>query len=164
MAEYHFRTLVPADKALFCAWLAEPHIAGWWQDGATEWALIEEDWSHETTRTDMRIARIDGTDFAYVQSYEAHAYGMPHYADRPNGAQAMDSFLGDPAYLAQGHGAGFVRARALELIGAGAPVVLVDPDVLNTHAIGSYTRAGFIPVEERPCEDGDPVLVMEFTG
>jgi len=164
MADYTFRPLTPADKPMFCQWLANPHIGGWWQDGDAEWALIEQDWAEGATHTTMHVVQADGADFAYVQSYNAHAYNMPQYSDRPKTAQAMDSFLGDPAFLAQGHGSGFIQARATQLIKDGAPVALVDPDVLNTHAIGSYERAGFIPLEERISETGDPVLVMEFTG
>ncbi|PLL11517.1 hypothetical protein C0V75_15945 [Tabrizicola sp. TH137] len=37
-----------------------------------------------------------------------------------------------------------------------------DPDPANDRAIRAYRRAGFMPRGILPCEDGDPVLVMEF--
>ncbi|SDE85072.1 GNAT family N-acetyltransferase [Limimaricola pyoseonensis] len=157
--EYRFRPLVLADRALFEHWLAQPHIAGWWGDAETEWALIEEDW-REGRPIDMRIVEIGGHPFAYTQDYEAHAYDMPHYADLPRGARGMDSFLGDPAYLGQGHGAGFIRARARELLEAGAPLVAVDPATDNQRAIAAYRRAGFRSVGTRTSEDGTPVRLM----
>jgi len=40
------------------------------------------------------------------------------------------------------------------------PAVLTDPDPANSRAIAAYARAGFRPLEIRPCEDGDPVQVM----
>lgn len=164
MVKYTFRTLVPEDKALFMGWLAEPHIGGWWSEPEQQWAHVEAHWAETPQSTVMQVAQADGTDFAYVQSYNAHAYPMPHYSDRPETAQAIDCFLGAAPYLAQGHGSGFIRARAQHLIAGGAACVLVDPDVLNTHAIGSYTRAGFVPVEERQSNEDVSVLVMEFTG
>lgn len=164
MAEYSFRALIPADKPLFMNWLAEPHIGGWWKDPDAQWTHVEAHWSDDLNRTLMQIVQLGGADFAYVQTYNAHAYDTAHYADRPRMAQAMDCFLGDPAFLAKGHGSGFIRARARQLVDAGAPSVVVDPDVLNTHAIGSYERAGFERIEERRVDGEPPILLMEFKG
>ena len=75
----------------------------------------------------------------------------------------MDSFLGDPAYLGQGHGSGFIHARATQLLTAGAHLIAVDPDPANTRAIAAYTRAGFRPLYIRDSEDGTPAQVMTFT-
>jgi aminoglycoside 6'-N-acetyltransferase len=164
MPDYTFRPLTLDDKALFMGWLAAPHIGGWWGSPDSQWAHVVNHWAETPQQTAMHIAQVDGTDFGYAQSYDVQAYGSPHYADRGTGAQALDFFLGEAAYLGQGHGTGMIRTRAHQLIFAGAPAVLVDPDVLNTHAIGSYERAGFNAVEERICNDGNTVLVMEFTG
>ncbi|SLN43036.1 GNAT family N-acetyltransferase [Pseudooctadecabacter jejudonensis] len=142
---------------MFKAWLAQPHIEGWWGDGGTEARLVEEDM--DTGRVDMRLACHDGTPFAYIQDYNAHAWDAPQYADQPQDARAIDTFLGDPAYLGQGHGAGYIAARLAELR-RDFPVILTDPDPANTRAIAAYTRAGFTPLAIRPCEDGDPVQVM----
>jgi len=157
MAEYSFRPMTRDDFPMFRHWLAEPHIDGWWQDGETEQRLIEEDM--EADLVDMRIAMIDGTPFAFIQDYGAHDFGAPHYADYPKDAGAIDTFLGDPAYLGQGHGSGYIAARLAELRGR-YPMVLTDPDPQNTRAIAAYRRAGFRAQEVRPCEDGDLVLVM----
>ena len=105
---------------------------------------------------------IDGTPFAYIQDYNAHAFGAPQYADQHADARAIDTFLGDPAYLGQGHGSGYIAARVSELRRS-YPIVLTDPDPKNTRAIAAYTRAGFEALDIRPCEDGDPVLVMRAT-
>ena len=161
--DYTFRKLTRSDMALFHHWLEQPHMGGWWADAATEWALlepeIESNLAHENP-TDMRVVELDGHPFAYVQDYEVHAYDMPQFADLPQGARGMDSFLGDPAYLGQGHGSGFIAARAAQLLGAGAPLVAVDPDPANRRAIAAYTRAGFRHGDLRPSEDGDPCQVM----
>ncbi len=158
--DYRFRPLVATDRRLFDDWLGQPHMGGWWADAATEWAMIEQDWAEGRSDTDMRIVELDGYPFAYVQDYEVHAYAMPHYAALPRGARGIDCFLGDPAYLGQGHGAGFLRQRALQLLAAGAPLVAVDPDPENTRAIACYAAAGFRGTDIVACEDGSPVRLM----
>lgn len=140
-------------------WLSQAHIGGWWGDPDTEIALIDEDMTNGPT--DMRIVWAD-KPFAFVQDYPAHHWHMPHYADFPKGTRAMDTFMGDATYLGQGHAARYLRQRALELQVAGAPVVVIDPSPDNLRAVRAYRTAGFVDHETRPCEDGDPVLVMVF--
>ena len=157
MPDYTFRPITPADLPMFKGWLAQPHIAGWWGEGGTEARLVEEEFG--ASRVDMRIVAHHGTPFAYVQDYDAQEWPMPHYADLPPRARALDMFLGDPAYLGQGHALGFLAARLAELR-RDYPLIAVDPDPANTRAIATYTRAGFRPTRVCPCEDGDPVQVM----
>ena len=160
--DYGFVPVTRADYPLLRDWLAQPHLGGWWGDPETEIALIEQDM--ESGPTDMRLVvhGATGRPFAYVQDYPAHHWPAPQFAGLPAGARAMDSFFGDPDFLGQGHGKGFLRQRATELLEAGAEMVLVDPDPANARAVAAYRGAGFAPLFTRPCEDGDPVLVMEF--
>lgn len=159
MADYTFRPLSRADRTMFCDWLAQPHIAGWWEDGVTEWALIDRDW--DLPSLTMRIVETGSTPFAFVQDYPAHHWPMPQYDDLPATARALDTFLGDPDYLGLGHASGYLRARAQHLRGS-CPVVAVDPDPANTRAIAAYRRAGFTAHRKTPSEDGDPVQVMLY--
>jgi aminoglycoside 6'-N-acetyltransferase len=157
MAEYTFRPLTRDDYPLFHIWLAEPHIAGWWGDAETELSLIEADF--DSNVTDMYIVELDGHPFAYVQDYDAHHWPMPQYADLPPKARALDTFVGDPAYLGKGHASGYLAQRLADLR-RHYPVVAVDPDPTNTRAIAAYARAGFRHDRVTPCEDGDLVQVM----
>ena len=157
MADYSFRPITRADLPMFRHWLDQPHLGGWWADGATEARLVEEDLG--TDRMDMRIVELDGTPFAYIQDYNAHAFGAPQFAGFHPDARAIDTFLGDSAFLGQGHGAGFIAARVAELRRS-CPVVLTDPDPANLRAIAAYLRAGFRRDRVTPSEDGDPVQVM----
>lgn len=158
---YSFRPLTRADFHLFHEWLVHPHMGGWWADAATELALIEPEIDRGGP-SDMRIVEYRGQPFAYVQDYEVHAYPMPQFADLPRGARGMDTFLGDPAYLGQGHAGRYLALRARQLIAAGAPVVAVDPDPANHRAIAAYRRAGFVPRGLRACEDGNMVQLLTF--
>ena len=159
MADYDFRPITRDDLPMFAAWLSNPHIEGWWGEGGTEARLVEEDMG--TDVVDMRIVELDGAPFAYIQDYDAHAFGAPQYADLDPQARAIDTFLGDPAFLGQGHGAGYIgqRIRALR---RRYPLVCTDPDPRNLRAIAAYRAAGFRPHRVRPGEDGDPVQVMTF--
>lgn len=160
MPEYSFRPITKADLPMFKHWLDEPHIAGWWGPGETEARLVEEDMGED--KVDMRIAMQDDKPFAYIQDYNAHAFDAPQYADQPQDARAIDTFLGDPAFLGQGHGAGYIAARIRELRQK-FPVILTDPDPMNDRAIAAYERAGFKRHRITPCEDGDPVVVMIYS-
>ena len=142
---------------MFKSWLAQPHIDGWWDEGATEARLVQDDMGKGIV--DMRIVECDATPFAYIQDYNAHAFDAPHYADYPKDARAIDTFLGSPAYIGKGHGTGYICAR-LAALRRTYPVILTDPDPANTRAIAAYTRAGFRPDKITPREDGGPVQVM----
>lgn len=157
MANYTFRPMTRTDLPMFKHWLDQPHIEGWWGDSGTEARLVEDDL--ETGKVDMRIVETGGAPFAYIQDYNAHEFGAPHYAGHPADARAIDTFLGDPAYLGKGHGRGYIAAR-LQDLRRSYPAVLTDPDPKNTRAIAAYARAGFRPLGIAPCEDGDPVQVM----
>jgi len=157
MASYTFRRITREDYALFKRWLVSPHIDGWWADAETEIALIEEDWDNPAI--DMNIVELNGTPFAYIQDYDAHAYFMPQYSDVPQGARAIDTFLGDPSYLNAGHGSGYIAQR-ITALAKRYGVVVTDPDPKNERAIRAYTRAGFRKNRITIGEDGDLVQVM----
>lgn len=158
--EYRFVPVTRADFAMLRRWLAEPHLGGWWGDPDTEIALIEEDM--QAGPTDMRIVYLGATPFAYVQDYPAHHWPAPQFDGLPPGTRAMDTFLGNPGFLGQGHAAGYLRQRAEALLAGGAAAVVVDPDPANARAVACYARAGFTGDRVRPCEDGAPVRVMLF--
>jgi len=157
---YRFEPLNRDDFPLIRHWLAQPHIGGWWGDGPTETALMEADFDNPAIA--MRLVWYGADPIAYLQDYDTHHWPMPHYARFPKGTRAIDTFLGDPAYLGRGHAARYLNQRARELTAEGAPAIVVDPAPDNTRAIAAYTRAGFTGERLAPCEDGDPVRIMVF--
>lgn len=162
MAEYIFRPMTRVDYPMFKDWLAQPHIEGWWGEGNAELRLIDSEMGRPETAldfVDMRIAETGGTPFAFIQDYNAHAFDAPHYVGYPDDSRAIDTFLGDPAFLGQGHGAGYIAARVADLRKT-YPMVIVDPDIKNTRAIAAYARAGFRKDKTATCEDGTPVQIM----
>lgn len=145
---------------MFKNWLAHPHMSGWWSDGATEARLVEKDMDKGVV--DMRIVEYGDTPFAYIQDYNAHAFGAPHFARYDKDARAIDTFLGDPAFLGQGHGSAYIEAR-IRVLRQTYPVILTDPKPTNIRAIAAYTRAGFAPEVLALDERGDGVQVMTFS-
>lgn len=157
---YHFRPFTRAELSLLAQWLETPALRQWWGDPATELALLTEDLDNPLM--DQRIVSLGPQPFAYVQSYPSDAWGAPHLADFPPGTRAVDTCIGVPALLGQGHGAAFLRLYAQAQLANGAPAVVIDPDPSNERAVRSYRRAGFCDIAIRPCEDGDPALVMAW--
>ena len=157
--EYRYVPLTRADLPMLEGWLAEPHVARWWGSPPSEVALLKEELA--SGKVDMRIVHADAP-FAYVQDYRLDAFDAPFAADLPEGARGLDMFLGDPAYLGQGHAAAFLRQRAQALIADGAPCVAVDPDPANERARKAYARAGFRDRGLTQDLEGQPVWLMTF--
>lgn len=155
--DYGFPRVGYSDLPLLRAWLDQPHVRQWWTGGEDEIAHIAARIGGD--ETDMRLVTLDGTPFAYVQDYAVDPAGMPYYADLPAGSRGMDTFLGDPAFLRQGHGRGYLAARAAELL-AGAPVVAADPSPDNIRAVRTWRAAGFSGSRVVTGDDGQPALVL----
>jgi hypothetical protein len=113
-ADYSFPPLTRSDYARMRGWLDQPHVRAWWGDPDTEIALIDADIDGDTA--DLRLVAYQGRPFAYVQDYPAHHDPMPQYAEFPPGTRAMDTFLGEPDMLGQGHAlsGGGHRSRPVE--------------------------------------------------
>ena len=158
---YDFISATRADRPMLHGWLAQVHVMRWWGDPDTELALIEEEFDRDVV--DMRVVSLDGLAFAFVQDYPAHHWDLPQFAAFPEGTRAVDTFIGAPEMIGKGHGWRFVRQRVAALR-RNFPAVVIDPEPDNIPAIGAYRKAGFKDVKTTPCEDGSPVLVMEFKG
>ncbi len=129
--DYGFPRLTRADYPLLQDWqgpAAYRRLVGRGPD--EEIALIEEDIDRNGApdATDMRLVTCDGVPFAYLQDYALATYPQPQFAGFPGAGRAMDTFIGAPAYLGQGHAPAYLRKRAQQLMAAGAPTVVIDPD------------------------------------
>jgi len=165
-APYAFVPLTRGDLPLLRRWLVEPHVREWWGDPGAEVAEIaaqmEARLACGAAPCDMRLVQAGGVPFAYVQDYRLDTYDTPFAAQLPEGTRGIDTFIGDPAFLGQGHAAAYLRQRAGELLAAGAPCISVDPDPDNTRAIATYRRAGFTPRGRVTDAAGAPVHLMTF--
>ena len=110
------------------------------------------------------VETADGTPFAWIQDYGFANWPMRHYPDAPEGARGMDTLIGEPAFLGQGHAPRYIRQRAEELHAAGVPELVADPETANSRAIRAWRAAGFTGDCVVTGEQGRPVLILTFAG
>jgi aminoglycoside 6'-N-acetyltransferase len=151
---YTFQPVTPSDLPRLEAWLRAPEIITWWGDPVEQAELL---------RADIDDPRMQMEPFAYVQSYEVHAWPQPHFDHLPFGSCAIDTFIGEPAMIGRGHGSAYLRIIALRLQTEGAPVIAIDPTEANRRAVRAYTNAGFRIDSTFSSEEGAGI-VMLFKG
>ncbi|CAN7158447.1 GNAT family N-acetyltransferase [Mesorhizobium caraganae] len=154
---YDFRPVVEKDLPMIAGWLAEPHVAEWWDDPETEIAGIRE--HIDSISVEPLIVELDGKPIAYLQSYDPHLEDGHPYADQPFGTLGIDLSIGVPDLIGKGHGSAIVRQFVEQLFEEGAPRVIIDPHPDNGRAIRAYERAGFRAIDRRHSEYGDVVLM-----
>ncbi|RUU01493.1 N-acetyltransferase [Mesorhizobium sp. USDA-HM6] len=154
---YDFRPVTEKDLPMIAGWLAEPHVAEWWDDPEKEIADIRE---HITSvSVEPLIVELVGRPIAYLQSYDPHLEDDHPYADQPFGTLGIDLSIGPAELIGIGHGSAIVRQFVEELFEEGAPRVIIDPHPDNGRAIRAYQKAGFRPIDRRQSQYGDVVLM-----
>jgi aminoglycoside 6'-N-acetyltransferase len=155
--EYDFRAVTEDDLPLIAGWLAQPHMAKWWGDPATEIASIRD--HIDSDEVEPLIVELDGRPIAYLQSYDPHLEDDHPYADQPFGTLGIDISIGVPELVGIGHGSAIVRQFTDALFEEGAPRVVIDPDPANARAIRAYEKAGFREIDRRRSVYGNAVLM-----
>jgi aminoglycoside 6'-N-acetyltransferase len=159
---YLFRPMTAGDMPLMRDWLARPHVAEWWHDGA-DFALVSGDMNHPDLA--QFIVTTDGKPFAYLQCYRMEA---PHKASawdgcfgpQPDGTRGIDQFIGEADMLGQGRGSAFIRQFTDGLLASGTPRIVIDPSPDNPRAIRAYEKAGFVRQHEVDTPDGRALLMV----
>ncbi|MGV3548149.1 GNAT family N-acetyltransferase [Rhizobium sp.] len=134
--------MVEADFDLLRQWLAAPHVARWWGEVESEIAQIREHLSPRSTVQPF-IVELDGTSFAYIQSYDMDREADHPYAPQPPRTFGIDQSIGIETMLGKGHGPAMMKAFCLRLFSAGARRIITDPETTNDFAIRAYEKAGF---------------------
>ncbi|WP_394888357.1 GNAT family N-acetyltransferase [Mesorhizobium sp. AaZ16] len=154
---YSFRPVTPDDLEMIAGWLAEPHVAEWWDDPDEEIASIRE--HIDSISVEPLIIELDGRPIGYLQSYDPHLEDDHPYQDQPFGTLGIDLSIGVPDLVGIGHGSAIVRQFVEELFAEGTPRVIIDPDPANLRAIRAYEKAGFKAFDTRTSVYG-PALMM----
>ncbi|MFT7146914.1 MAG: aminoglycoside 6'-N-acetyltransferase, partial [Yoonia sp.] len=157
MRNFVFRKLRPADLPLVRRWLDAPHVRAWWPAAEERVSLMLEDM--DDPRINMMLVHLIDHPFAYIHDHDAKAYEQPQFSDLPNGARVIESFVGDPDFMGQGHASAYISARVRELR-LRHPIVAVSPNTKDTHAISIYNQAGFMKRRLVPTRSGRLVQVM----
>jgi aminoglycoside 6'-N-acetyltransferase len=158
---YTFRPASREDLPLLRGWLRAPEVVRWWGDPVEQEKLLREDFDEPAMV--MRIVAFGARPFAYAQDYEVHTWPQPHLAHLPRGARAIDSFIGEPDMIGQGHGVTYLRLLAERLRAEGAPAVAIDPDQDNLRARRANAKAGFKGETVVETAAG-PAVLMLFEG
>jgi aminoglycoside 6'-N-acetyltransferase len=154
---YSFRPVTEDDLPTLAAWLAEPHVAEWWEDPEVELASIRE--HIDSISVEPLMVELNGHPIAYLQSYDPHLEDGHPYRDQPFGTLGIDVSIGKPELVGMGHGSAIVRQFTDQLFDEGARRVIIDPDPTNGRAVRAYEKAGFKPIGERTSEYGHVVLM-----
>jgi aminoglycoside 6'-N-acetyltransferase len=148
-SQYQFRPMTTADLPMVRRWLATPHVTEWWGDPDEQFTLVSEDLTHQAM--DQYIIAIGGRPFGYLQCYRLTDRNIC-FGPQPDGTRGVDQMIGEPDMIERGHGSGFIRLFIENLLAAGTPRVVTDPDPANARAIRAYQKAGF----QRDCEVDTP--------
>ncbi|TPM27953.1 GNAT family N-acetyltransferase [Mesorhizobium sp. B2-3-5] len=154
---YDFRPVTKMDLPMIAGWLAEPHVAEWWDDPETELAEIRD--HIDSISVEPLIVELDGKPIAYLQSYDPHMEDEHPYADQPFGTLGIDLSIGRPELVGIGHGSAIVRQFVQDLFEEGVLRVIIDPHPANIRAIRAYEKAGFRIIDRRQSVYGDAVLM-----
>ncbi len=157
MRNYSFRRLTPDDLPLMQRWLQTSHVKVWWPNTDKQIALMQQDMDNPNIT--MLVVSLINHPFAYIHDHDARSFGMPQYADLPQGTRVLSTFVGDTDFLGQGHSTGYIDARLRELR-LRYPMVAVGPNTTDTRTIGIYTQAGFRKRRLASTRDGKLVQVM----
>ena len=155
---YSFRPAVAGDLPRLRRWLHAPEVMRWWGDPREQFELLRADLNEP--RMAMRIVSFNGRPFAYAQDYAVHAWPQPHLTHLPQGARAIDSFIGCPSMVGRGHGSAYLSLLAQRLCAEGAPLVAIDPAADNLRALRAYVRAGFRFEARVETETGQSALMI----
>lgn len=155
---YVFRPVEETDLPIIAGWLAEPHVARWWDDGR-EAGVAEIREAMDSVSTEPLIVELDGRPIGYLQSYDPHLEDDHPYQDQPFGTLGLDVTIGIPELIGKGHGSRLIAQFADLLFEEGAPRVVIDPHPDNLRAIRAYEKAGFQAFDTRTSIYG-PALMM----
>jgi len=155
---YAFRPMTAADLGSVRRWLEEPHVAQWWGDPDEQFVLVSGDLDDPSM--DQFIVERDAYPFAYLQCYDPAAWPNHGFGNLPAGARGIDQFIGKADMIDRGHGSALIRAFVDDLLTAGTPQVVTDPDPANTRAIRAYEKAGFRKSRPVTTPDGNAILMV----
>jgi aminoglycoside 6'-N-acetyltransferase len=154
---YEFRPMTAADLPLIKRWLKMPHVIEWWGEPGEQFDLVSGDLTHPAM--DQYIVATGEREFAYIQCYRMTEWNTG-FGPQPDGTRGIDQMIGEPDMIERGHGSAFIRAFIEDLLAAGVPRVVTDPDPTNARAIRCYEKAGF--ARDRLVDTPDGIALLMF--
>jgi len=166
MGAVTFRRLTRADFPMLAAWLAEPHVARWWNHEFTPEA-VERDFGSTVDGdepSEDHVVLLDGRPVGLIQYSRYRDY--PEYEEElagvlpvPDHAVSIDYLIGDPTLTGRGVGTNMIAAFA-DLIwrtNPDATCIIVPVSSANTASWRALQRAGFHTVARGELEPDNPI-------
>ena len=161
-----WRRLRPGDFELLGQWLAEPHVARWWNH-ETDAAAVERDFGPtargEEPAEDL-LVEVDQRPVALVQRCRLHDYAedfepLAAVVDVPAGALTIDYLIGDPALTGEGLGPRIIAAIVEQAWGVypDAPAIIVGVVAANRASWRALEKAGARRVGTGELEPDNPI-------
>ena len=145
------------DLPLVKRWLKMPHVIEWWGEPGEQLDLVSGDLTHPAM--DQYIVATGEREFAYIQCYRMTEWNTG-FGPQPDDTRGIDQMIGEPDMIERGHGSAFIRAFIEDLLAAGVPRVVTDPDPTNARAIRCYEKAGF--ARDRLVDTPDGIALLMF--
>lgn len=161
-----FRRVERSDFPLLTRWLAEPHVARWWNH---EWSpeAIERGFGQSVDGLEPGedwLALLDDTPLGMIQycrfaDYPEYLEELSAVMEVPEGAESIDYMIGDPALTGRGLGPAMIRAFVARIWDADptATCVVVPVAAANRGSWRALELAGFARVARGPLEPDNPV-------
>ena len=161
-----FRRLDRIDFGLLAVWLAEPHVARWWNHESTQQA-IERDFGPSADGAEPSqdfLAERDSRPLGLVQYSRYVDY--PEYRDElavvtpvPDDAASIDYLIGDRTLIGRGIGSVMIRTFVERIwsIDPDIACFLVPVVTANSASWRALGRAGFRLVARGELEPDNPI-------
>lgn len=161
-----WRRLTEADFALLRGWLAQPHVARWWNHETSVEAVARDFGAAargEEPSEDL-LVHLDGVPVGLVQRCRIDDY--PEYYDElapvvevPAGTVSIDYLIGEPDRVGRGLGTRVIRAvvAATWTDHPDAPAVIVPVHADNPASWRALEKAGFRRIAEADMKPDNPV-------
>lgn len=151
------RRMTHHDYPLLLAWLAEPHVKEWWNDGDDTLEKVERHYSEQSATNERFIIlhQANGADGP------AQPIGYMQYEIDQDGIANIDQFIGIKTMLGQGIGTKAIHLL-LDHIRSHHQLCLVtvDPAPANQRAIRCYEKVGFCHDPSLPnTSDGEAYMM-----
>ncbi|HEX7099372.1 MAG TPA: GNAT family N-acetyltransferase [Acidimicrobiia bacterium] len=161
-----FRPLTRADFSILARWLAQPHVARWWNHEYTMEA-VERDFGPSVDGTDptgMYLVLLDDRPIGLIQcsrfaDFPEYREEIGEIADVPDGAATIDYLIGEADLTGRGLGTAMIAAFVERLWKTDPSVtsLLVAVNSANVASWRALLGAGFVRVDRGDLEPDNPI-------
>ena len=166
MEEIAFRRVTRDDFPLIGRWLAEPHVARWWNHEFTPEA-VERDFGPSVEGAEPsedHLVLLDGYPIGLVQysryeDYPEYLAELAPHLDVPANTVSIDYLIGDPRQIGRGLGSRLIAAFAEHIwqTNEEATCIIVPVSSANEASWRALLRAGFRLAAQGDLKPDNPV-------